>query len=142
MELLIVMVILSILASAILPLSRMAVKRSRELELMQNLRIIRSALDEYKRYVDEGKIFQGPADSGYPKSLEILVEGVELPGPVPVKKKFLRRIPKDPMTKEGEWGLRSYFDEPDSTIWGKEDVYDIYSQSTEISLDGTPYSTW
>ena len=68
--------------------------------------------------------------------------GVELQGPVPRYKKFLRRIPKDPMTEEGGWGLRTYFDETDSDIWGGEDVYDVYSMSDEEALDGTLYKEW
>jgi general secretion pathway protein G len=141
-ELMVTMVIMAILASAILPLSQMTYKRTREIELRQNLRIIREALDKYKSMVDEKLIPKQALASGYPESLEILVEGVELKGPVPFKQKFLRRIPKDPMTEDGEWGLRSYFDDPDSDIWGGQDVYDVYSKSDEEALDGTPYRDW
>lgn len=141
-ELMVTMVILSILAACILPLSEVSRKRSKEIELRQCLRDIRSALDEYKRYVDDGKIAKQATDNGYPRDLEVLVKGVDLAGPVPVKKKFLRRIPKDPMTEEGEWGLRSYSDEPDSEIWGGQDVYDVYSKSDEVALDGTVYNQW
>lgn len=141
-ELMVTMVILSILAACILPLSEVSRKRSREIELRQCLRDIRSALDEYKRYADDGKIAKQAADNGYPRDLEVLVKGVDLAGPVPVKKKFLRRVPKDPMTEEGEWGLRSYSDEPDSEIWGGQDVYDVYSKSDEVALDGTAYNQW
>jgi len=136
------LVILSILATAILPLSQVTYKRSKEIELRQNLRIIRRALDEYKRNVDEGKIPKEALASGYPENLEILVTGVDIKGPVPFKEKFLRRIPKDPMTEDGEWGLRSYFDDPDSHIWGGQDVYDVYSNSDEEALDGTLYRDW
>ena len=136
------MAIISILATIILPLSRISIKRAKELELRENLRIIRNAIDEYKKYVDEGKIAKDAGDSGYPKSLEVLVEGVDLKEAVLKKKKFLRRIPRDPMTEDGEWGLRSYFDEPDSEIWGGEDVYDVYSKSKGVALDGTKYNTW
>jgi general secretion pathway protein G len=141
-ELMVTMVILSILAACILPLSEVSRKRSKEIELKQCLRAIRSAIDEYKRYVDDGKIIRQASDSGYPKDLEVLVKGVDLGGPVPIKKKFLRRIPKDPLTEEGEWGLRSYSDEPDSDMWGGQDVYDVYSKSDEVALDGTSYNTW
>lgn len=141
-ELMVTLVILSILATAILPLSQVTYKRSKEIELRQNLRIIRQALDEYKRNVDEGKIPKEALASGYPENLEILVTGVDIKGPVPFKKKFLRRIPKDPMTEDGEWGLRSYFDDPDSHIWGGQDVYDVYSNSDEEALDGTLYRDW
>ena len=116
-ELIIAMAILAILMSGILPLSYMTYKRSREIELRQNLRIIRNALDEYKKQVDEGRIPKATEDSGYPPNLEILVEGVESADAVPVILKFLRRIPRDPMTDGGEWGLRAYADEPGSGIW-------------------------
>ena len=141
-ELMVTMVIMGILASAILPLSRITYKRSKEIELRQDLRIIREAIDEYKRLVDENKISKQALASGYPESLELLVTGVQLQGPVPVKQKFLRRIPKDPMTEDGEWGLRSYSDEPDSDIWGGQDVYDVYSKSEETALDGSLYRDW
>ncbi len=141
-ELTVTMAILSILATGIMPLSQIAYKRTRELELRQNLRIIRNALDEYRKYVDEGKIPAEAGASGYPKTLDVLVRGVELQGPVPVKKKFLRRIPKDPMTEDGKWGLRSYADEPGSSIWGGQDVYDVYSRSDEKALDGSNYRDW
>ena len=141
-ELMVTMVILSILAMGILPLSQMAYKRAKEIELKRNLRIIRRALDEYKKLADEGKIETEPSSSGYPKNLEVLVTGVDLKGPVPFKKKFLRRIPRDPMTEDGEWGLRSYFDDPDSETWGGQDVYDIYSKSDKQALDGSYYKDW
>ncbi len=141
-ELIIAMAILSILMSGILPLSYMAYKRSREIELRQNLRIIRNALDEYKKKVDEGQIPKGNDESGYPAELAILVEGVDSADAVPVTFKFLRRIPRDPMTEDGEWGLRAYTDEAGSEIWGGQDVYDVYSQSDEQALDGTYYRDW
>ncbi len=141
-ELMVTMVILSILAMGILPLSQVTQKRIKEIELKRNLRIIRKALDEYKKLADEGKIETESFSSGYPKTLEVLVEGVDLKGPVPFKKKFLRRIPRDPMTEDGQWGLRSYFDDPDSDTWGGQDVYDVYSKSDKQALDGTYYKDW
>jgi general secretion pathway protein G len=141
-ELMVTLVILAILASTVLPLSQVTRKRSKEIELRQNLRVIREALDAYKKLVDEGKIPKKAMASGYPEDLEVLVKGADLSGPVPVKQKFLRRIPKDPMTEDGEWGLRSYSDAPDSEIWGGQDVYDVYSKSDEVALDGTPYKEW
>ena len=141
-ELIAAMAIISILATGILPLSVITYKRTKEIELRQNLRIIRKALDEYKRLVDEEKIQKDALASGYPKDLNVLVEGVYLKGPVPKKVKFLRRIPKDPMTEDGEWGLRSYTDEPDSEIWGGQDVYDVFSTSDKEALDGTYYRDW
>lgn len=136
------MAILAILATAIMPLTQITYKRSKEIEFRRNLRIIRNALDEYKRLSDEGKIQKKAMASGYPEDLEILVTGVDLQGPIPFKQKFLRRIPKDPLTEDGEWGLRSYSDEPDSYSWGGQDVYDIYSKSEEVALDGTLYKEW
>ena len=141
-ELIAAMAIISILATGILPLSVITYKRTKEIELRQNLRIIRKAIDEYKRLVDEEKIEKDAMDSGYPKDLDVLVQGVNLKGPVPKKVKFLRRIPKDPMTEDGEWGLRSYADDPDSDIWGGQDVYDVFSTSDKEALDGTYYRDW
>lgn len=142
-ELLVVITILSILATGILPLSQMSYKRTREIELRQNLRVIRKAIDQYKQLVDEQKITVQALSSGYPETLEILVKGVEVgSGPVPVKMKFLRHIPRDPMTEDGEWGLRSYFDDYQSDIWGGQDVYDVYSKSDKQALDGSNYRDW
>lgn len=142
-ELLVAMTILSVLATGILPLSQMTYKRTRELELRQNLRVIRKALDQYKQLVDEKSIKVQASSSGYPESLEILVTGVAVEsGPVPVTMKFLRRIPKDPMTEDGEWGLRSYSDDSQSDIWGGQDVYDVYSKSDKQALDGSEYKDW
>jgi len=141
-ELIIAMAILSILMAGILPLSVMSYKRSKEIELRQDLRLIRNALDEYKKLYDAGRI-RGPADtSGYPENLEVLVEGVESNDPTPVRIKLLRRLPRDPMTEDGEWGLRSYADDPDSRVWGGKDVYDIFTRSDDQALDGTYYRDW
>ena len=141
-ELTVTLAILSILAAGILPLSKITYKRTKEIKLRRNLRIIRTALDKYKKLADDKKIKTDMTDSGYPKNLKVLVEGVELVDQVKIKKKFLRRIPKDPMTEDGKWGLRSYSDEPDSTVWGGQDVYDVYSLSAEKALDGTYYRDW
>ena len=141
-ELIVAMGILTILVSGVLPLSYMTYKRSQEIELRQNLRVIRDAIDNYKKMVDEGRIAMELDGTGYPPNLEILVEGAESNDPDPTKIKFLRRIPKDPMTESGEWGLRSYADPPDSEIWGGQDVYDVYSQSEEQALDGSYYREW
>jgi len=141
-ELIVAMGILTILVSGVLPLSYMTHKRSQEIELRQNLRVIRNAIDDYKKMVDEGRIAMELDGTGYPPNLEILVEGAESNDPDPIKIKFLRRIPEDPMTEDGEWGLRSYADPPDSEIWGGQDVYDVYSQSEEQALDGSYYREW
>ena len=141
-ELIVTMAIISVLAVGIIPLSQVSYKRTQEIELKRNLRIIRKALDEYKQISDEYKLAKQATDSGYPEQLEVLVQGVDLGGEIQFKKKFLRRIPKDPMTEDGQWGLRSYFDEPDSDMWGGQDVYDVYTQSDQTALDGTPYREW
>lgn len=143
-ELIAVAAILSILAAAIIPLSYTVVKKKKEIELMEALRTIRTAIDEYKKLADEKKIkIDDPEKTmGYPPNLEILVEGVELADGSGKKIKFLRRIPLDPMTNSYDWGLRSYQDEPDSESWGGENVYDVYTKSVEVGLNGIPYKKW
>ena len=135
-----------ILASAIMPMARMTRKRQREIELRRELRVLRTAIDDYKKMVDAGRI--GGTDvklgsEGYPPTLEILVEGVTMSGDASGKKlKFLRRIPLDPMTQSAEWGLRCYQDDADSDSWCGSNVYDVYSKSQGAGLDGTKYSDW
>jgi general secretion pathway protein G len=141
-EMVATLAIISILATGILPLSQVVYKRTKEMELRNNLRVIRKALDEHKVLVDEKVISVGPGASGYPESLEILVTGVDLKTATGEKRKFLRRIPKDPMVEDGEWGLRSYADDSDSSIWGGQDVYDVYSQSDKQAIDGSYYREW
>jgi general secretion pathway protein G len=147
-ELIIATMILAVLAAAIIPVAEVTSKRSKEAELRAALRTMRTAIDEYKRAVDLGLI--GGTDvelgsEGYPEELEVLVEGVNQVGQVGAgekKLKFLRRIPIDPMTGDADWGLRSYQDEPDSRIWGGQNVYDVYSKSNATALDGTKYRDW
>lgn len=146
-ELVIATAILAVLAAAVVPLAEVTVQRTKELELRRDLRIIRTALDEYKADYDkaknEKKITPTLGESGYPEELEKLVEGNDWGGLYEYKRKYLRRIPRDPFdTYDEGWGLRSYADEPDSTVWGGQDVYDVYSRSDKIGLDGTPYNTW
>jgi general secretion pathway protein G len=131
--------ILSILASAAIPLEIYQVKRANERQLRYDLWQMRDAIDKYKDAADRGA-FQTKIDTqGYPPDLETLVKGVE----VQTKKvKFLRRIPIDPMTGSDEWGLRSMQDDPDSDSYGGQSVFDVYSKSTGTALDGTKYSTW
>ncbi len=151
-ELIIAMAILAVLAAAVLPMAEVTVKRTKELELRRALRTIRTAIDDYHAdfrkaaYPEAGKPqTYTPAinETGYPEELEVLVEGTDWGGLYPFKKKYLRRIPKDPFDKYDEgWGLRAYADEPDSTVYGGEDIYDVYSLSEETALDGTTYNTW
>ncbi|MGH9323709.1 MAG: type II secretion system protein [Vicinamibacteria bacterium] len=144
-ELIIATMILAVLAAAIVPVAEVTSKRAKEAELRAALRIMRTAVDEYKRAVDMGLI--GGTDiqlgsEGYPEELETLVEGVSQVGTPGKKLKFLRRIPVDPMTGTMEWGMRSYQDEPDSRIWGGQNVYDVFTKSSATALDGTKYSDW
>ena len=137
--------ILAILASAIMPMARVTRTRPREIELRRELRVLRTAIDEYKKAVDAGRI--GGTDvklgsEGYPPDLDTLVEGVNAVGRVDTKLKFLRRIPIDPMTGSAEWGLRAYEDKPDSKSWGGQDVFDVYTKSEGTGLDGTKYIDW
>lgn len=141
-EAVVVAAVMAILASAALPVVRFTVTRSKEADLRHHLRTMRNAIDEYKRYSDAGLIPVDLGTEGYPADLEALVEGVDIVGQVDIQKKFLRRIPVDPMTGEAEWGLRSYQDEPDSTSWSGENVYDVYSLSEGVGLNGVPYSEW
>jgi len=161
-EMLVTLTILAILAAAVLPLAKTAVKREKEIELRRNLRIIREAIDAYKKLADEKKIELEEEQEGYPPDLETLVKGVEVKAqqsepqlgggldrrPAQTAEaeekvvKFLRRIPLDPMMGSTDWGLRSYQDEPDSDDWGGENVYDVYSKSPGTALDGTKYKDW
>ena len=145
LELMATATILIILASAILPLGRVAVVRQRELELRRALRLMRAAVDRYKLAVDQGQI--GGTDvklgsEGYPPDLEILVKGVNRVGALDRKLKFMRSIPRDPMTRSTEWGMRCYQDAPDDSSWCGDNVYDVYSKSKAKGLDGTTYDTW
>src|SRR5262245_6878640 len=143
LEVMITIAILLVLASATLPVARTAIKRQRELELRSALREVRNAIDNYKKYSEQGLLpVEGLESEGYPKDLDTLVEGVNQVGAIDKKIRFLRRVPKDPMTGGYEWGLRSLQDDPNSTTWGRQNVYDIYTTSEGVGLDGTPYATW
>jgi len=138
-ELIVTVAILSILASAAVPIARFEVKRQNERYLRYDLWMMRDAIDHYKDAADKNA-FQTKVDSqGYPPDLETLVTGVE----VQTKKvRFLRAIPVDPMTGKAEWGLRSMKDDPKSDSYGGDSVFDVYSKSTGTALDGTKYSDW
>lgn len=168
-EITITLALMALLAASVMPIAKTVVKREKEIELHQNLRIIREALDAYKKLADEKKIEIEDESEGYPPDLETLVKGVEvkqsegtagttstspfsIPSSPQQKKassseetkivKFLRRIPVDPMTNSSDWGLRSYQDKPDSNVWGGENVYDVYTKSRATALDGTKYKDW
>jgi general secretion pathway protein G len=145
-ELLVVSTILLILASAVMPLTRVTIQRQKEMELRRYLREMREAIDKFKDAADAGLI--GAFDlktgaEGYPENLEILVAGVSVVNDQSGRKlKFLRKIPIDPLTKSTEWGLRSYQDKPDAMTWGGQNVYDVYTKATGTALDGTKYRDW
>jgi general secretion pathway protein G len=145
-ELLIVAAIVLILASAAMPLSKVGVQRQKEVELRRALREMRTAIDRYKDAADLQQIANyelEPQNMGYPPDLETLVEGVTRAGDATgVKLRFLRRIPRDPMTGDTEWGLRSYQDRPNATSWGGQNVFDVYSRAQGTALDGTDFSDW
>jgi general secretion pathway protein G len=138
--------VLLVLMSVAIPLMRWDEKRRRENELRIELRMMREAIDQYKKKVDEGKIQQKDVDQrGYPRDLDELVEGVDVGDPQggeSRKVRFLHTIPTDPFTGEAEWGLRSYQDDWDSTSWGGENVWDVYSLAPGKALDGTYYKDW
>jgi general secretion pathway protein G len=138
-ELIICVAIVSVLASAAIPIARFQVKREKERELRRDLWEMRDAIDRYKDAADKGAI-QVKADSiNYPPDLETLVNGVDIQDK---KVKFLRRIPIDPMTGTAEWGLRSNQDDADSDSFGGQNVFDVHTKSQGTGLDGTKYSTW
>src|SRR5919108_3580679 len=128
-ELIMAFTIMLILTTMAVPLARSKVRAERERELRHALDEIRHAIDKYKDFADAGMF--GPikqGTNGYPESLDQLVEGVKLAGPKDQKARFLRRIPMDPFTKNTDWGLRSDQDDPQSTSWGGQNVFDVYSK--------------
>jgi len=140
LELIIASTLLLILASAALPLVRITIVRSREAELRRDLREIRNAIDRYKDMADALAFQTEVGSNGYPPDLDTLVKGVTVAGNRKVR--FLRRIPVDPITGKAEWGLRSVQDDPDSSSWGGDNVFDVHSNSQGLALDGTKYSDW
>lgn len=150
-ELIVTVAIVAVLASAAMPMLKMTVQRSKENELRANLRQIREAIDAYKKAADDGRIKKEIDANGYPPNLEILVDGVVNEKDANKSKlKFLRRIPLDPMTPvenaetedlPNNWGLRSYASDAAKPMAG-EDVYDVYSQSQQLGINGVPYAKW
>jgi general secretion pathway protein G len=138
-ELVVALMLMAILMGAAIPIAKTRVKRERERDLRQALWEMRDAIDRYKDAADRNA-FQTKVDSqGYPPDLQTLVDGVDVQGK---KLRFLRRIPVDPMTGTTDWGLRSMQDDPDSTSWGGQNVFDVYTKSEGTALDGTKYNTW
>lgn len=146
-EMMVTLSLLGILALAVLPLAQLSAKHQKEQELSRSLREIREALDAWKSAVESGRIDSAMTISGYPPSLEVLVEGVvDRHANDGRLLRFLRRIPRNPYSSPGtdpakSWGLRSYASSSDRPEAG-QDVYDVYSTSVEIGSDGRPYSQW
>lgn len=150
-ELVVTVTIVAILGSAIYPMMQLNIKRAKESELRADLRQMRDAIDAYKKAVDDGKIKKSIEQSGYPPNLEVLVDGTPDEKDINKKKiKFLRRIPVDPMRNSATtnrldvaegWGLRSYQSDANSPAAG-DDVYDIYSLSNDVGMNGVPYAQW
>ena len=146
-ELIVAFTILLVLTSMAVPVARTNVRRMKERQLREAEREIRTAIDKYKDMADSGKLgaqdLGGPDAFNYPKTLKALVDGVKGTGPAAdVKVKFLRRIPLDPMTNTHDWGLHSMQDDPKSTGWGGQNVFDVYTKSMDKAADGTPYAEW
>ena len=138
-ELMIAITILLILTGAAIPIVRVQIKREREVELRRDLWEMRDAIDRYKDLADRNAFQIKVGSEGYPPDLETLVKGVDSQGK---KIRFLRRIPVDPMTGNTEWGMRSMQDDPQSTSWGGQNVFDVFTKSTGTALDGTKYADW
>jgi len=142
-ELIVAFTIMLILTTMAVPMARYKVRRDRERELRYALREIRTAIDKYKDMSDSGQLPPAKAGTeGYPETLEILVDGVKKAGQVDQKVKFLRRIPKDPFTNSTEWGKRSMQDDPKTLGGGGQNVFDVFTKTTEKARDGSPYSDW
>ncbi len=144
-EMVLAVALLGVLVMMVTPVVRTNIQRNRELELQRDLRLMRAAIDAYHDKCKAGE-FQAENDLNkicYPPDLDALVKGVEKGDANRTRVKFLRRIPLDPMTGAADWGLRSSQDAADSGSWGGENVWDVYSQSGALSLDGkTRYNEW
>ena len=138
-ELMVAIAIVGILMAAAVPIARVQVKREKERELRRALWEMRDAIDRYKDAADRGAFQTKVGSEGYPPDLETLVKGVDVQGKTV---RFLRRIPTDPMTNSTEWNLRSMQDDPDSTSWGGQNVFDVTTKSEAQALDGTNYKDW
>jgi general secretion pathway protein G len=147
-EMVVVVLMVGILASAAMPLAALHQQRTREADLREALRTLRTAIDAYKRSWDQGRIEHRAEESGYPPSLEVLVQGVpDATSPKGERIYFLRRLPRDPFAQDASlpaaetWGLRSYASPPDAPAPGK-DVFDVHSLKDGVAMDGTPYQSW
>ena len=139
-ELVIAVAIVAVLASIALPFNELVVQRSKEQDLRRGLREMRDAIDAYKQASDDGRIVKRVGESGFPRRLEDLVEGIEdQKSPKRERMYFLRRLPPDPFGEA--WGKRSYASPPDDPREG-EDVFDVFSLSTATGINGRPYKEW
>ena len=142
-ELIVAFTIMMVLTSMAVPLARYKVQRDKERDLERALVEMRNAIDKFKDDMDAQKIGPAKLDSdNYPESLKQLVDGIKATGSVDKKMKYLRRIPKDPMTNSYDWGLRSDRDDIDSQSWGGQTVFNVYTKSMDKARDGTPYAEW
>lgn len=160
LELMVACSILMVLAAVAIPMERVTIKRARENALRYDLRQMREAIDRYKDAADKNRLQVKTGTEGYPPDLETLVNGVDLTSAgtgttaaaslfsptssnsTTTKIHFLRQVPADPMTGNKDWTLRSVQDDPDSTSWGGQDVFDVHSSSSATALDGSKYSDW
>ncbi len=155
-ELMVTSVLVGIVAMTAMPMVEVVSVKQREVELRQALRTIRGALDAYKAAADTGLLAKATGESGYPPSLEVLTQGLEIArarpagntdGGAAARLVFLRQLPRDPFHPDPlvpaaqTWSARSYASRPDDPHPGA-DVFDVASKSTRIALDGTPYSSW
>jgi len=142
-ELIVAFTIMMLLTAMAVPLLRYRVQLEKERDLTRALEQIRNAIDKFKDDMDTGKIGPAKLDSdNYPESLQQLVDGIKATGSVDKKMRYLRRIPKDPMTNSYDWGLRSTRDDVDAQAWGGQNVFNVYTKSTDKARDGTQYSQW
>jgi len=142
-ELVVSFTIMLLLTTMAVPLMRYRVQREKERDLVRALDQIRAAIDKFKDDMDTGKIGPAKLDSdNYPETLQQLVDGVKATGAVDKKVRYLRRVPKDPMTNSYDWGLRSDRDDVDAQAWGGQNVFNVYTKTTDKAADGTAYSTW
>ncbi len=143
LELVVACAILLVLATASIPIARNTIRWNKEQQLHIALREMRDAIDRYKDASDKGQIQVEAGTEGYPESLDALVKPTPLTGTAADKRiHFLRKIPMDPFTKSYDWGMRSVQDDTDTTSWGGQDVFDVYSKSSGTAMDGTKYSDW
>lgn len=142
LELIVACGILITLAGMAVPMARVTIKRQREAELRYDLREMRDAIDRYKDAADHNLIRVEVGTEGYPPDLQTLVDGVDLAGAPNRHVRFLRSIPVDPMTGSKDWGMRSVQDDADSDAWGGQDVFDVFTKSQGVALDGTNYRDW